>query len=87
MEKATVTSKGQLVIPVRLRRKYRIKPGTKVLFVERDHEILIQPVTKEYLQSVCGLFKSETSATQMLLKERAKDKDREEMKFARRGSR
>lgn len=87
METASVTSKGQLVIPVRLRRKYRIEPGTKILFVERDHEILIQPVTKEYVRSVCGLFKSETSATQMLLKERAKDKEREEVKFARRGSR
>ena len=87
METASVTSKGQLVIPVRLRRKYRIEPGTKVLFMERNHEIVIQPVTKEFVRSVCGLFKSETSATQMLLGERAKDKEREEAKFAKRGSR
>ena len=87
METANVTSKGQLVIPARLRRKYRIEPGTKVLFMERNHEIVIQPVTKEFVRSVCGLFKSETSATQMLLKERAKDKEREEAKFAKRGSR
>jgi AbrB family looped-hinge helix DNA binding protein len=87
METASVTSKGQLVIPVRLRRKYRIKPGTKVLFVERDHEILIQPVTREYVREVCGIFKSETSATQMLLRERGRDKGREEAKFAKRGSR
>ena len=87
METATITSKGQLVIPARLRRKYRIEPGTKVLFMERNHEIVIQPVTKEFVRSVCGLFKSETPATQMLLKERAKDKEREEAKFARRGSR
>jgi AbrB family looped-hinge helix DNA binding protein len=87
MKTASVTSKGQLVIPARLRRKYGIEPGTKVLFVERDHEILIQPVTKEYVRSVCGLFRSETSATAELLKERSKDKGREEAKFARRSSR
>jgi len=87
METASVTSKGQLVIPARLRRKYKIEPGTKVRFVERDHEILIQPVTKEYVRSVCGLLKSETSVTQMLLKERAKDTAREEAKFAKRSSR
>jgi AbrB family looped-hinge helix DNA binding protein len=57
MDTASVTSKGQLVIPVRLRRKYGIEPGTKVRFVERDHEILIRPVTKEYVGSLCGLFK------------------------------
>jgi len=87
METASVTSKGQLVIPARLRRKYRIEPGTKILFMERNHEIVIQPVTKEFTRSLCGLFKSETSATQMLLQERAKDKEREEEKFAKRGSR
>ena len=87
METAHVTSKGQLVIPARLRRRYGIKPGTKVRFIERDNEIFIQPVTNEYIQSVCGLLKSETSATQMLLKERAKDKEREEGKFVKRGAR
>jgi AbrB family looped-hinge helix DNA binding protein len=87
MDTASVTSKGQLVIPARLRRKYGIEPGTKVRFVERDHEILLQPVTKEYVRSVCGLLKSESSATQMLLRERARDKEREAAKFAKRGSR
>jgi AbrB family looped-hinge helix DNA binding protein len=87
METASVTSKGQLVIPARLRRRYGIKPGTKVRFIERDNEIFIQPVTMEYIQSVCGLLKSETSATQMLLKERAKDKEREEGKFVKRRAR
>jgi AbrB family looped-hinge helix DNA binding protein len=81
METAYVTSKGQLVIPARLRRRYGIKPGTKVCFVERDHEILFQPVTKEYIRSVCGMLKSDTSVTQELLKERARDKEREEAKF------
>ena len=87
METAYVTSKGQLVVPARLRRRYGIKPGTKVLFIERDNQILMQPVTKEYIRSVCGLLKSETSVTQALIKERAKDKEREEAKFEKLGSR
>ncbi len=81
MEISYVTSKGQLVVPARLRRKYGIKPGTKVCFVERDHEIIFQPVTKEYIRSVCGILKSETSMTKALLKERTRDKEREEVKF------
>ena len=81
METAYVTSKGQLVIPARLRRRYGIKPGTKVCFVERDHEILFQPLTKEYIRSVCGMLKSDTSVTQELLKERVRDKEREEAKL------
>jgi AbrB family looped-hinge helix DNA binding protein len=81
METAYVTSKGQLVVPARLRRRYGIKPGTKICFIERDNEILFQPVTREYIRSVCGMLKSETSATEELLKERAKDREREEAKL------
>lgn len=78
METAYVTSKGQLVVPSRLRRKYGIKPGTKICFIERESEIVFQPVTSEYIRSVCGMLKSETSVTGELLKERARDKEREE---------
>lgn len=87
METAYVTSKGQLVVPSRLRRKYGIKPGTKICFIERDNEILFQPVTREYIRNVCGMLKSETSVTQELLKERARDKEREEAELEKLGAR
>ena len=80
METAQVTSKGQLVVPVRIRRKYGIKPKTKICFIERNNEILFQPVTKEYIRGIRGLLKSDVSITQELLKERARDKKREETK-------
>jgi AbrB family looped-hinge helix DNA binding protein len=81
VETAYVTSKGQLVIPAALRKRYGIKAGTKIHFIERGGEIVIQPVTKEFIRSVCGMLKSEKSATEELLKERAKDREREERKF------
>jgi AbrB family looped-hinge helix DNA binding protein len=87
MESAYVTTKGQLVIPARIRRKLGIKPGTKVCFVERDNEIIFQPVTKEYIRSMCGMLKSTTSITEELLSERKKDKGREEAKLAKLGTR
>jgi len=86
VESAYVTSKGQLVVPARLRRKYGIKPGTKICFIERNGEIVFQPVTREYIRSVCGMFKSDTSATEELLRDRALDKKRAEAKFAKFGS-
>lgn len=87
METAYVTSKGQLVVPAKLRRRYGIKPGTKVCFVERENEILFQPVTKEYIRSVCGMLKSAASVTHELLKERARDKERGEAKLEKFGAR
>jgi len=82
-----MTSKGQIVVPARLRKRYGIKPGTKIHFIERNHEILFQPVTREYIRSLCGILKSDSSLTKELLKERARDKKREEEKLVKRGAR
>jgi len=86
MEESTMTSKGQIVVPARLRKRYGLKPGTKVNFIERDKEIVFQPVTKEYLKNVHGMLTSETSVTKELLRERAKDRGQEE-KLEKRGAR
>jgi AbrB family looped-hinge helix DNA binding protein len=87
MEESTMTSKGQIVVPARLRRRYGLKPGVKVYFIERNDEILFQPLTKEAIRKVHGMLASETSVTGELLKERARDKEHEEAKHAKRRTR
>jgi AbrB family looped-hinge helix DNA binding protein len=86
METAYVTNKGRLIIPAKIRRKLGVKPGTKICFVEREHEVLFQPLTKEHIRNL-GMLRSSTSATAELLKERKLDKKREDKKFARRRAR
>jgi AbrB family looped-hinge helix DNA binding protein len=52
---ATVTSKGQLVVPVELRRKHGIGAGTKVKFLEDQFgRIVLQPITEDYIDRVMG---------------------------------
>ncbi len=82
-ESAYVTSKGQVVVPARLRRKFGIKAGTRLNFTEADGQIVIQPVTREFIDSFCGLFKAkpgEKSAVQELLDDRTKERAREDRK-------
>lgn len=81
-ETSTVSSKGQLVIPVRIRRRFGIKPGTEVRFIERQGEIFFQPVTKEFIRSLRGFLKSETSITQDLLRERKAEREADEASLA-----
>ena len=80
MDSVYVTTRGRIVIPARLRRKLDIKPGTKVCFIERESDILFQPVTKKYIRDMCGMLKSMSSASKELLRERRKDKTREAIK-------
>jgi len=85
VESAYVTSKGQVVVPARLRRKFGIKAGTRLNFTEADGQIVIQPVTREFIDSFCGLFKAkpgEKSAVQELLDDRAKERAQEDRKVA-----
>jgi AbrB family looped-hinge helix DNA binding protein len=78
IEASRITRKGQIVIPAKLRRRYGIEPGTKVLFIERNDEIFLQPVTKEYVRSVHGMLASKTPTTDDLLKDRTLDRAYEE---------
>jgi len=56
-EYSTFTSKGQLVIPAALRRKHKIKAGTKVRVLEDQFgRIVLQPITEEYIDRVMGMF-------------------------------
>jgi len=51
-----------------------------VCFIERENDILFQPVTNQYIHSVCDILKGTTSATAELLIERKKDREQEQAK-------
>jgi AbrB family looped-hinge helix DNA binding protein len=87
MSTGNVTTKGQLVIPARIRRKFGIKSGTRIRFVERDGEIVLQPVTGAAIRSLCGILRDGSRATAELLAERARDREREDSEVAKFGSR
>ena len=48
LKTSTVTQKGQIVIPSRLRRKLGIRQGTQIAFIEEDERLVLQPLTAEY---------------------------------------
>ena len=73
MDKAVVTVKGQVVIPSRLRRKFNIRKGTHVYLYERDNEIVMKPITDEYIQRMAGM----TGTKGKLLKALKDEKTRE----------
>jgi AbrB family looped-hinge helix DNA binding protein len=73
-EVSTVTTKGQLVIPSRLRRKYAIRQGTQVAFVEEENRLILQPITPEFIRSLRGCLGKDSSALDILLEERRRER-------------
>ncbi len=74
-EVSTVTTKGQLVIPSKLRRKYSIKEGTQVAFLEQENRLVLQPLTAEFIRSLRGSLKGEPSALRSLLEDRRRERE------------
>jgi AbrB family looped-hinge helix DNA binding protein len=54
IEYATVKAKGQVVIPVDIRRRFQIDEGTRVAFLEEEGRLFIQPVTDEFIDTMKG---------------------------------
>ncbi|MBC8387294.1 MAG: AbrB/MazE/SpoVT family DNA-binding domain-containing protein [Actinobacteria bacterium] len=77
MVNTVVTTKGQIVIPSKIRRKYNIKRGTKLYIEERDDELVLKPVTQEYFEKIAGVLQTKGKLSRALLEERSKDKERE----------
>jgi AbrB family looped-hinge helix DNA binding protein len=73
----TATSKGQIVIPVSVRKRFGIKEGTRIR-VEIDEEqgtITLLPITPEYIRSLKGRLKGK-GLLKELMSEKKFEKER-----------
>ena len=73
----TTTTKGQIVIPSKIRKRFNIKKGTKIFIDEKEEEIILKPVTTDYLGKIAGVLKTEGKLSRKLLEERAAEKRKE----------
>jgi AbrB family looped-hinge helix DNA binding protein len=63
-------SKGQIVIPAEIRKKYRIEPGTEIQIMEYGGIIYLIPPVENPIKAACGILPSEPSLAKKLLDER-----------------
>ncbi len=71
----TVNPKGQVTIPELLRARYGFPPGTKVVWLEHDGDLIPKPLLS--VEQLRGRFKGDELTT-MLLEERARDRKHED---------
>ncbi len=77
-----VTSKGQVVIPKRLRKKYGIRPTTAIRWIEKDQGILMVPESEDPIVATRGMLKG-SGILKAYLKEKRLEKQRENKRVAR----
>ena len=79
-----VTTKGQIVIPKRIREKYGIHPATSIRWVEKKEGILMIPDSDDPIAAARGMLKG-SGIFKAYLKEKKQEIDREEKPIARLG--
>ena len=83
MATVTVSQKGQLVIPKKLREKYGIKDQTLLELIDTGDGVLLVPIAGDPIRSSRGMLKGTKVTTQALLESRRTDREIEEHKFFR----
>jgi len=76
----TITAKGQVVIPSRIRKHLKLTQGTKFCVFEKGDSVVLKPLTEEYLDSIMGMLKG-SNITEELIKERRREQKREDKKW------
>ncbi|MDD3298404.1 MAG: AbrB/MazE/SpoVT family DNA-binding domain-containing protein [Bacillota bacterium] len=59
MEMAKISSKGQITIPIEIRKKLKLKEGDKVLFIEEGNRIIFANASIIALQKIQKEMKGE----------------------------
>ncbi len=81
--KSKVTSKGQIVIPKKLRKKYDIAPSMTIRWIPREEGLLMVPETGDVIKAARGMLKG-SKVLKAYQKEKKMEKQRENKKFGRR---
>lgn len=59
MELAKITTRGQITIPLEIRRKLGVKDGDKVVFLEQDGRIVVENAVNLALKEAQSAFAGE----------------------------
>ena len=72
----TVTSRGQTVVPARIRHFFKIKKNSRIDWIMEDNSIKVYPLPDDTIKAARGMFSGGVKLDDMLLEERKKERIR-----------
>lgn len=72
----TVTQRGQTAIPAEIRRRYNLKPHSKLMWLQTRNGLTIVPVSGNPIEALRGRFKG-SNLVRALLEERKREREHE----------
>ncbi len=81
--RTTISSKGQVIVPLKLRKRLGLKKGTPATWTEENGRLIFTPITERLLDEIQGFLKprpGEPSLFELSLQERKLERERERLK-------
>jgi AbrB family looped-hinge helix DNA binding protein len=80
-----MSSKGQIVLPAAIRKKYDAAPGAEWVLIDMGDYVALVPRSKDPINEARGMLKDDSgvSVVDEFLRERREDEARTEAKFRR----
>ncbi len=75
MEISTVTTRGQITIPARIRKVFRFTKGTKIAFIERHGKLILQMLDKNYFESLAGVLGTDGDMLKGLMEDKKRERE------------
>jgi bifunctional DNA-binding transcriptional regulator/antitoxin component of YhaV-PrlF toxin-antitoxin module len=73
MDVVKATVKGQILIPVSLRRKYQIERGTPLRVYDKRNRIILEPVIRDPVEEGRGILKTKGRILKALVRDRKRE--------------
>lgn len=74
MSVVQLSEKGQIVIPSKMRKKYNLRPKTRMEIMDLGDQIVLCPIPENPIVAAEGFLKSEKSVLEMLKEARKEEK-------------
>jgi AbrB family looped-hinge helix DNA binding protein len=72
-----MSTKGWIVIPAALRKKYGLEPGADLHVVDYGGVLSIIPVSEDPIKTGAGMLKDTDSLTEAIVEEHRRERERE----------
>ena len=71
----TLSSKGQIILPSKLRKKLNIKKGSKFIIEFKNNKIILTLLNKEFYERLAGSISGKGKLLKTLISEKEREKN------------
>ena len=83
METAKISANGQIVVPAEIRKRLKLRKGSKLTIIEEENGFKVRLLNKKYFEELAGTIGTKGELLKGLLRERELDRRREDRKVGR----